>query len=76
MRKKIDDQEEDDPASIPTITAGLQHLWEIWKVLSSVEHAEEMLDYVNKTENFLVETRCRNLEWTEIDTFVNIYFKK
>lgn len=35
--------ENEDPVSIPTITAGLQHVLKIRKVFSSLEYAEEML---------------------------------
>jgi len=42
--KENDDQEEEDnTVYTPTVTAGVQHVSEIRKVLSSVENAEEML---------------------------------
>lgn len=74
-KKEDDDQEEeDDPhnsVSTTTITAGLQHLLEIRKVLSSVENSEEMFSYVNKIENFLAEMHSQNLQ-TKIDHYFNI----
>lgn len=61
-----DPEEKDDPVSAPTITAGLQHLSEIQKVLFSVEHAEEMLGHVTNKKNFLVESYSQHFKHTEI----------
>ncbi|KAL4113580.1 hypothetical protein QTP88_017187 [Uroleucon formosanum] len=72
--KEDDDQEEKDqdfPVSTPTITAGLQHLSEIRKVLSSVENSEEMLGCLNKIENSLADTHYQNLKQSKIDNFFN-----
>jgi hypothetical protein len=57
--------------STPTITASLQHLLEIRKVLLSVENSEEMLGCFNKIENFLFETHCQNLKQSKIDEILN-----
>jgi hypothetical protein len=62
MRFKTIMNNSDNSVSTPIITADLQHLTEIQKVLSSVENAEEMLGYVNKIENFLAETSGRRME--------------
>lgn len=62
-------EEDDEPPPTPTVTAGLQYLGELRKVLSSLEHAEEMLSYVNKIDNFLAATHIQNLKQTQIDTF-------
>ena len=35
--------EDDLPTPTPTVTSGLQHLSELWKVLTSLQHADEML---------------------------------
>ena len=42
--RKVNGQVEDDePTSTPAVTAGLQHLIELRKVLTSLEHADETL---------------------------------
>lgn len=68
-KEDSDQDEEDEPAPTPTVTAGILHLRELRKVLSSLEHAEEMLCYVNKIDNFLAATHTQNHTQTKIDTF-------
>ena len=59
---------EDDDLT-PTVTAGLQHLNELRKVLTSLEHVDEMLSYANKINNFLAAMHIQNLKQMKIDTF-------
>ena len=54
---------EDDDLT-PTVTAGLQHLSELRKMLTSLEHADEILSYANKIDNFLVAIHIQNLKLT------------
>lgn len=66
------EQEEDDepePTATPTVTTGLYYASELRKVLSSLEHSEEMLTYVNKIDNFLAAKHQQNLKQTKIDAF-------
>lgn len=51
-------EDADNPVSALIIIAGLQHLSEIRKVLSSVENAGKMFGYLNEIENFLAERHC------------------
>lgn len=49
------EEEEGDPDSpMYTITAGLQHLSKIQKILSSLGDADVMLGYLNKIQYFLL----------------------
>ena len=45
--------EDNEPTPTPTVTAGLPHLNELQKVLTSLEHADEILIYSTKIDNFL-----------------------
>lgn len=65
-----DQEEENDPVSISTVTASLQHLLKIRKVLlsyiTSLKHAEKMLYYVKKIKTFLLKHILRILNKNSI----------
>jgi len=46
----------------------------VFSVLRNYEekNVKEMINYVNKIDNFLAETYSLNLKQTKIDTFINI----
>ena len=43
---------------------------ELQKVLTSLEHADEMLSYANKIGNFLAAMHIQNFKQTKIDTYL------
>lgn len=67
-------KEEDNPVETPTILASFQRLPE--EILSSVEHAKEMLGYVVQMENFFDEKNFQNLKQTKIDVTYTILLIK
>jgi hypothetical protein len=60
---------ENDTVLTLTITVESQHLSEIRILISSVEHTEDILGYVNRKENFLAETYPSNPKQTKINDF-------
>lgn len=69
VENKKEEENQDDPVSIPTIIANMQHLSEIRKLLSSVANSEEMLGCLNKIEISLAETHCQHREQIKIYQF-------
>ena len=67
--------EDDEPRQTTALTACLQHLNELRKVLTSLDHADEMLSYANKIDNFLAAIHFQNLKQMKIDTFSPAHHK-
>ncbi|GFY15961.1 HTH CENPB-type domain-containing protein [Trichonephila clavipes] len=70
-REKSDSEEEDDHLPTPSVSAGLQIVGELKKLISTMENAEDMLTYVNRIDNFLSTHATKNLKQSTLDRFLS-----
>ncbi|GFT16916.1 hypothetical protein TNCV_3193811 [Trichonephila clavipes] len=70
-REKSDSEEEDDHLPTPSVSAGLQIVGELRKLISTMGNAEDMLTYVNRIDNFLSTHATKNLKQSTLDRFLS-----
>ncbi|KAJ8948671.1 hypothetical protein NQ318_004459 [Aromia moschata] len=70
-REESDSEEGDDHSPTPTVSAGLQNVGELRKVISTPENAEDMLIYINRINNFLSTHAIKNLKQSTLDMFLS-----
>ncbi|GFV23807.1 tigger transposable element-derived protein 4 [Trichonephila clavipes] len=69
--KRVTQEEEDDHLPTPSVSAGLQIVGELRKLISTMENAEDMLTYVNRIDNFLSTHATKNLKQSTLDRFLS-----
>ncbi|GFX28812.1 HTH CENPB-type domain-containing protein [Trichonephila clavipes] len=70
-REKSDSEEEGDHLPTPSVSAGLQIVGELRKLISTMENAEDRLTYVNRIDNFLSTHATKNLKQSTLDRFLS-----
>ncbi|KAJ8936905.1 hypothetical protein NQ318_010932 [Aromia moschata] len=70
-REESDSEEEDDHSPTPTVSAGLQNMGKLRKLISTLKNAEDMLIYFNRIDNFLSTHATKNLKQSTLDRFLS-----